>query len=137
MRIVDRRSSGPVIGEFAALGAQSRCRRATCIELANGAALTSSGLERDELNGRSTASSLEEIHELARRIFQIGLSDELANRLAGIPRFGKSLVDVGQPIRELIAQPDLEDPSREFMNFFEATRGRATLEFIPLQATGP
>ncbi|MCH8053542.1 MAG: hypothetical protein IH895_05730 [Planctomycetes bacterium] len=43
----------------------------------------------------------------------------------------------GQPIRELIAQPDLEDPSREFMNFFEATRGRATIEFIPLQATGP
>ena len=43
----------------------------------------------------------------------------------------------GQPIREFIAQPDLEDPSREFMNFFEATRGRATLEFIPLQATGP
>lgn len=38
----------------------------------------------------------------------------------------------GQPIRELIAQPDLEDSSREFMNFFEATRGRATLEFITL-----
>ena len=59
-------------------------------------------MERDELEGRSTASSLEEIHELARRIFQIGLSDELANRLAGIPRFRKSLVDVGPAVERKV-----------------------------------
>lgn len=40
----------------------------------------------------------------------------------------------GQPIRELIKQPDFEDPSRHFMNFSEATGGRAAVEFITLQA---
>ncbi|MCH8854067.1 MAG: hypothetical protein IID41_15665 [Planctomycetes bacterium] len=39
-----------------------------------------------------------------------------------------------QPIRELISQPDFEDPSRHFMNFSEATGGRATVDFITLQA---
>lgn len=39
----------------------------------------------------------------------------------------------GQPIRDLIAQPDPEDASRRFLNFYDAALGRATVEFIPLQ----
>jgi hypothetical protein len=36
----------------------------------------------------------------------------------------------GEPIFELINTPDPEDPGRGFLNFFEASRGLADLEFV-------
>ena len=38
-----------------------------------------------------------------------------------------------EPIRALIIQAELEDSAAHYMNFFEATRGRATAEFIRFQ----